>query len=169
VKGTHSFHEQSLDHYPPQTIWNSCYSENLCLCPSWEDLGSRNQSGASCELLVVYQNNSAICLFLFQWALPTTYSSLTCWSNNVGHTFLFFIFLEIKVVNIVNLTGSRDTWAQGLWACLWGIISILLMGMGRPILVVAGTSPHSHIHPSLPSDCGEIGSAISSSCFFSSL
>jgi hypothetical protein len=67
------------------------------------------------------------------------------------------------------LTGSRDTWAQGLWACLWGIISILLMGMGRPILVVAGTSPHSHIHPSLPSDCGEIGSAISSSCFFSSL
>lgn len=132
MKGTHSFHEQSLDHYPPQTIWNSCYSENLCLCPSWEDLGSRNQSGASCELLVVYQNNSAICLFLFQWALPTTYSSLTCWSNNVGHTFLFFIFLEIKVVNIVNLTGSRDTWAQGLWACLWGIILISLSEVRRP-------------------------------------
>lgn len=46
-------------------------------------------------------------------------------------------------VLMVNLTESRVIWGTGdePLACLWGIIWIKLIDVGRPILIVSRTIP----------------------------
>lgn len=44
---------------------------------------------------------------------------------------------------LVNLTESKVIWGQemNLWACLWGIIWIILIDVGRPLSIVGRIIP----------------------------
>lgn len=45
------------------------------------------------------------------------------------------------LVLILSLTGCRVTWQMDLWKCLWRIILIVLIDMGRSVLIVGRTIP----------------------------
>lgn len=87
----HTDFTKSLSHFikPPQTIWNSCYSENLCSCPSSENLGAETSQELSVNCWCI----KYFCYLCNPFKVDFAHSSLTphcstCWSDNVGLTLI---------------------------------------------------------------------------------
>lgn len=94
-------------------------------------LNNRNCYSSKHFLIWNQKNGQNVNLMYFQVpkVLRHEWVSLTISTANEGDE---FVIRRPLLVLIVNLMDSRITKEMGPWACLWGIILITLIELGRP-------------------------------------